>query len=148
AELNWAFANLLMRRGKLSESFAPLRIAARSRVDLLPTAIETMWRSSGGSLDAFRSFAGDDTEGTLAVVKFLAEQNLVAEAGAVFNSIDKQARAHSAQSPELIDALMRVGRFDLARATWVELMTAIRPEARSAGSLIWDGGFEKDAVEG
>jgi Flp pilus assembly protein TadD len=148
AELNWAFANLLMRRGKLSESFGPFRIAVRSRVDLLPTAIETMWRSSGGSLDALRSFAGDDAETMLAVVKYLTEQKLVAEAGAVFNSIDKQARAHSAQSPELVDALMRIGRFDLARATWVELMTTIRPEARAAGSLIWDGGFEKDAVEG
>jgi hypothetical protein len=147
AELNWEFGNLLLRRGKLSESFGPLRIAARSRVDLLPTAIETMWRSSGGSLDALRSFAGDDAEVMLAVVKYLTERKLVAEAGAVFNSIDKQARAHSTQSPELINALMRVGRFDLARATWVELMTAIRPEARAAGSLIWDGGFEKDAVE-
>src|SRR5262249_20239860 len=134
AELNWEFANLLLRRGKLSESFGPLRIATRSRVDLLPTAIETVWRSSGGNPDTLRSFAGDETEVTLAVVKYLAERNLVAEAGAVFNSIDKQARAHSAQSPELINALMRIGRFDLARATWVELMTAIRPEARTAVS--------------
>src|SRR5262249_55365951 len=59
AELNWVFANLLVRRGKLTESFGPLRIAARSRADLLPTAVETIWRSSGGRLDALRSFAGD-----------------------------------------------------------------------------------------
>src|SRR5262245_17513989 len=147
AVLNWEFANLLLRRGKLSESFGPLRIAARSRADLLPTAIETMWRSSGGSLDALRSFAGDDAEAMLAVVKFLTERNLIAEAGAVFNSIDKQAKAHSPQSPEVISALMKAGRFDLARAAWVELMTAVRPEALAAGSPIWDGGFEIDAVE-
>jgi len=148
AKLNWEFANLLLRRGKLSESFGPLRIAVRSRVDLLPTAIETVWLSSGGNLDALRSFAGDDAETMLAVVKYLTEQKLVAEAWAVFNSIDKQARAHSAQSPELINALLRIGRFELARATWVELMTSVRPDARADGSLIWDGGFEKDAVEG
>jgi hypothetical protein len=157
AEVNWAFANLLLRRGKLSESFGPLRIAARSRADLLPTAVETIWRSSGGGLDALRSFAGDDAEVMLAVVKFLTEKNMVAEAGAVFNSIDKQAKAHSPQSPELIRALMRGGRFDLARATWVELMTTLRPETSSGvppdsaakpTPLIWDGGFEMDAVEG
>ncbi|HEV2664767.1 MAG TPA: hypothetical protein VG324_07645 [Blastocatellia bacterium] len=147
AVLNWEFANLLLRRGKLSESFGPLRVAARSRADLLPTAIETMWRSSGGSLDALRSFAGDDAEAMLAVVKFLTGRNLIAEAGAVFNSVDKQAKAHSPQSPEVISALMKAGRFDLARAAWVELMTAVRPDARAAVSPIWDGGFEIDAVE-
>ncbi|HZF41166.1 MAG TPA: hypothetical protein VE715_20245, partial [Blastocatellia bacterium] len=163
AELNWVFANLLLRRGKLSESFRPFRIAVGSRADLLPTTIEMIWRSSDGGLDALKSFAGDDAEVMLAVVKFLTEQNLITEAGAVFNSIDKQAKARSPRSPELISALMRAGRFDLARATWVELMTAIQPEVRpevrpeirpeaqpeilEAKSLIWDGGFEMDAVE-
>jgi len=148
AELNWAFANLLLRRGKLSESFGPFRIATGSKADLLPPAIETIWRSSDGSLDALKSFAGDDAETTLAVAKFLTGQNLFSEAGAVFNSIDKQAKAHSPQSPELIVALMRAGKFDLARATWVELMTTIRPDAQARGALIWNGGFEMDAVEG
>ena len=148
AELNWAFANLLLRRGKLNESFGPFRIAAGSRADLLPPAIETIWRSSDGSLDALKSFAGDDTEAMLTVVKFLTAQNLIAEAGAVLNSIDKQAKAHSPQSPELIVALMRAGQFDLARATWVELMTTIRPDAQAPVALIWDGGFELNAVEG
>ena len=146
-ELNWAFANLLLRRGNLSESFGPFRIAVRSRADLLAPAIETIWRSSDGGLDALKSFAGNDSETRLAVARFLTEQNLVAEAGAVFNSIDKQAKARSPQSPELIGALMRAGHFDLARAAWIELMTAIRPGAQAAGSLIWDGGFEVDAVE-
>jgi hypothetical protein len=146
--LNWAFANLLVRRGKLSESFGPFRIAVGSNADLLPPAIETIWRSSDGSLDALKSFAGDGAETMLAVAKFLTGQNLVAEAGAVFNSIDKQVKAHSPQSPELIVALMRAGQFDLARATWVELMTTIRPDAQAPGALIWDGGFELNAVEG
>jgi hypothetical protein len=156
AKLNWAFANLLLRRGNLRESFGPFRIAVRSRADLLPTAIDTIWRSSGGSLDDLRSFAGDDAEAMLAVARFLIGQNLVAEAGAVFNSIDKHAKAHSTQSTILVSELMRVGRIDLARATWVELMTAVRseaspevpPEVLKTRSLIWDGGFEMDAVEG
>jgi tetratricopeptide (TPR) repeat protein len=148
AELNWVFANLLLRRGKLAESFGPFRVATRSRPDLLKSAIESIWRSSDGGVDALTSFARYDAEAMLAVVKFLTEQNLVAEAGAVFNSIDKQAKAHSPQSPELIGVLMRAGQFDFARAAWVELMTVVRPDAREAGSLIWDGGFEMDAVEG
>lgn len=148
AELNWAFANLLLRRGKLAESFGPFRVATRSRADLLTMALATIWRASDGGVDALTSFAGDDAETMLAVVKFLTEQNLVAEAGAVFNSIDKQAKARSPHSPELIGALMRARQFDLARAAWAELMTVARPDAREARSLIWDGGFEMDGVEG
>jgi tetratricopeptide (TPR) repeat protein len=152
AELNWVFANLLIRRGKLGESFGPFRIAVRSRADLLPTAIETIWRSSDGSLFDLKSFAEDDAEMTLAVVLFLTEQNLITEAVSVFNSIDKQTKASLPQSPALINALIRAGQFDLARAVWVELISAIRPEAPpkipGAGSRIWDGGFEMDAVEG
>lgn len=163
-QLNWAFANLLMRRGKLSESLGPLRIGARSRTDLLPNAIDTLWRSSNGSLDALRSFAGDDAESLFAVVKFLTEQKMFAEAGAVFNSIDKQVKAHSPRSADLINALMRDERFALARTTWIELMNTIRlealtnvqaekppenaPENTDAGALIWNGGFEMDEVKG
>src|SRR5262249_17268223 len=80
AELNWAFANLLLRRGKLNESFGPLRIAVRSRADLLPMAIDTIWRSSKRDLSALKTFTGHDAGTTLAIVKFLAEQNLIAEA--------------------------------------------------------------------
>jgi tetratricopeptide (TPR) repeat protein len=176
AGLNWSLANLLLRRGKLYDSFEPLRIAIRSRVDLAPTAIDLIWRSSGASVDALKSFAGDNTENMLAVVKFLTGRNMIAEAGALFNSIDKKAKAHSPQSPELINALTRIGQLDLARATWVELMTAIQSEGQSegesvesteerrdgspgagpeesrktldAGALIWDGGFEMDGVSG
>src|SRR5262249_746668 len=82
------------------------------------------------------------------VAKCWSGQNLLGEAGVVFNSIDKKAKAHSPKSPELIIALMRAGQFDLARATWVELMTTIRPDAQAPGALIWDGGFEMDAAEG
>jgi hypothetical protein len=152
AELNWAFANLLLRRRKLGESFEPLRIAVRSKPDLMPIAIDTIWRSSRRDLGALRAFAGDDPETTLAVVKFLAEQNLIDEAGAIFNSIDKQAKAHSPQSSELINALMKARRFEAARAKWVELMTEIRsgamPKVPESGATIWDGGFETDPVEG
>jgi tetratricopeptide (TPR) repeat protein len=152
AQLNWAFANLLMRRGKLSESLGPLRIAVRSRGDLLPNAMDTIWRFSDGGLDVMTSFAGDDTEMMLAVVNFLADRKLFTEADAVFNSIDKQAKAVSPKSAKLINALMQDGQFDRARTTWVELMTAMRPETlpkdqseiTDAGTLIWNGGFEFD----
>src|SRR5262245_27371088 len=158
AELNWAFANLLARRGKLGESLQPFRVAARSKAGLLLLAVETIWRFSSGDLETLKAFAGKDTESLMAVVKYMVEQNLMAEAVSVFNSIDKDARSRSPQSLELIDALMRAGQFALAKETWLELMAASNAAAagaaasgaadRTDGSPIWNGGFEADAAPG
>src|SRR5262245_39668858 len=54
AELNWEFANLLTRRGKLGESFEPFRIAGGSNGELLLSAVETIWRSSGGKIETLK----------------------------------------------------------------------------------------------
>lgn len=164
AELNWEFANLLTRRGKLGESFEPFRLASRSNGELLLGAIETIWRSSAGKIETLKAFAGNDAALSLAVVKFLIEQGLTSEAVSFFNSIDKESKARSPQSRELITTLMRAGQFSLARETWLELMAASKAERTEAGmardgnapilnalvwnALVWNGGFETDAVEG
>jgi Flp pilus assembly protein TadD len=147
AELNSSFANLLVRRGKLDESLAPFRVAARAKVGLLASTVETVWRSSGKNLETLKTFAGNDPELSLAVVKFLVEQNLNVEAVQIFNSIDKQAKVNSPQSSELIATLWRMGEFNLARSTWVELMASRQPGGEKNGGEIWNGGFETDSVE-
>ncbi len=184
AVLNWGFANLLARRGKLEESLHPFRLASRSEADFLPSAVEMIWRFSSGDLGILKTFAGNDTESLLAVVKFLIEQNQIEEAGAVYDSIDREARLRSPQSREMIAALMKAGEFNLARATWLELITAFNrggktsemgpmgqigqpaqitqttqttqttqpaqmaQSVKAESSLVWNGGFEADAVKG
>ncbi len=150
AELNWAFANLLLRRGKLDESFRPFQVATASAYgtySLLPTAIDLVWQSSGGSTEKLKLLAGSSTEAQLMVAKFLTEQNLIAEAVAVFNAIDKQARMKSPRGPELIGTLIKAGQIELARSVWLEMVTALTPTTQAAGNLMWNGGFETDAVK-
>ena len=102
-----------------------------------------------------KAFAGSDTELSLAVVKFLIEQDLIAEAVSVFNSIDKEAKARSPQSRELIDHAHASGTIqsckgDLARADGrVQSRRRLESMSRCGGNaLVWNGGFETDAVEG
>ncbi len=132
SELNWEFANLLARRGKLEESFAPFRLAARSQADLQLSTIETIWRASGEKIETLKAFAANDAELSLSVVKFLIEQNLTAEAVSVFSSMDKAAKARSPQSRELINTLLRAGQLNLAKSTWLELMSASNAERTGA----------------
>lgn len=155
-EVNWLFANLLLRRGKLNESLPSFRVATRAEASLLPSVVETVWRSSGGDIETLKVFAGNDAELSLAVVKFLIEQKLTGEAITIFNSIDRVAKAQSPRSPELIAALMGAGEYGLARATWVDLVAASQSsDGRwggqsdlTAGAPIWNGGFEVDPTPG
>lgn len=154
-DLNWSFANLLLRRGKLGESLPAFRVAARAEAGLLPLAVETVWRSSGGNLDTLKAFAGNDAELSLAIVRFLIEQKLTREAISIFNSIDREARLRSPQGPVLIATLMGAGEHSLAKATWVDLVTASQSEGQLAApldwmtsALIWNGGFEADPTPG
>jgi tetratricopeptide (TPR) repeat protein len=149
AELNWLYANLLLRRGKLNESLEPFRVAAISDLQILPTAIEMIWQSSGRNPDALRSFANNDAEILLDVVKFLTEQNLVAEAAAIFNTVDRQARINSPRGPDLVNTLIKAGQLEMAKNVWVEMVTALSSASspRMDGNLIWNGGFESDEVK-
>jgi tetratricopeptide (TPR) repeat protein len=150
-ELNWEFANLLVRRGKLDESLPAFRVAARTEAGLLPLAVETVWRSSGGNLNMLKALADGDTELSVAIVKFLIEQKLTPEAVSIFNSIDREAKAQSRLSPELIAALMAAGEYSLAKTVWVDLVAASQSKDQPAAplnwmvdGLIWNGGFEAD----
>ncbi len=147
AEANWALANLLLRQGRLDESLGPFRVASMSSLDLLPPALDTIWLASDGNLETLKSFAGGETEAQLSVVKFLTDQRRVAEAVAIFNTIDKRARLDSPRSPELISALINAGQMELARTVWMETMAALSATLQPSDALIWNGGFEMEAVQ-
>lgn len=145
AEMNWTLANLLLRRGKLDEASARFRVAAVADPNFLPLAIETVWQSSGADERSLESFAGDDAEAKLSVVKFLIDQNLMSGAVKIFNTVEKPARVRSPRAPELIASLIKAGQVELARSVWVEAVTTLQPAPNAAGALVWNGGFEQDA---
>lgn len=146
AEMNWMLANLLLRRGKPDEASVAFRVAATANPGFLESALELIWQSSGEAPGALESFAGNNPEMQLSVVRFLTDRNLTQEAMSVFNRIDKQARVRRQGSVELIASLMKAGQVELAHGVWLEAVTFLQPAASGAGGLVWNGGFERDAV--
>jgi tetratricopeptide (TPR) repeat protein len=146
AEMNWALANLLLRRGKLDEANAAFRAAAAANPGFLESAIEMVWRSSGENSEALKSFARTNTEMQLQVVRFLTDQMLTPEAVSMFNTVDKEARVRSPRTAELIASLIKAGQVELARSVWIEAVTTLQPAANATGALVWNGGFEHDAA--
>jgi tetratricopeptide (TPR) repeat protein len=147
AALNWSLANVLLRRGKLGDALEPFRTAASSNLDLMPMAIETIWRSSGGNLETLKVFAGSDVNAQMSVVKFLTEQKLIDDAVSMFNAIDKKARTDSPRSPAFITALINTGQVLQAKNLWIELAAGKTPAPMETANGVWNGGFETDTIE-
>ncbi|MBK7600420.1 MAG: tetratricopeptide repeat protein [Acidobacteria bacterium] len=51
SEVNWLYANLLIRLGRLDESLAPLKSASMMNERYYPQAYDLLWRASGQNLE-------------------------------------------------------------------------------------------------
>lgn len=146
AEANWALANILVRRGKLDESLEPFRVANKSSDDFLSLTYELLWQSSGGKIDLLRSLAGNNPSAQLSLVQFFLDQSMATEALAIFRGMDRETKLNSTKSAEFIRSLMGKGQIELAHSLWLDLVSSLQTSPPSGG-LIWNGGFESDAVK-
>lgn len=148
AEVNWALANVLLRRGKLAESLPAFRSATRNREDLLPMTFDLLWQASNQDPDVLKRMATGAPQIELSLVQFFLNQSLPDEALATFRSVDRTARVSSNKSAVFLNSLIQQGRLDTARRLWLDLITSgsvdrVNAEANDA-SLIWNGSFEKE----
>lgn len=151
AEVAWNYGNFLLRQQKLSDGYAEIRRALRSDESLLPLAISRTWRSNG-----------DVTQ--------MLEQVLPADLSAYFQAIDYFGSVHEPGAElvvwqrvldlhqpfdlrrvfPFIDSLMSEDRPAEARRAWTEALvaTGMSHEDPSDGSLIWNGDFEHEFLNG
>jgi tetratricopeptide (TPR) repeat protein len=141
ADVRWRLANLLLRRGRIRQSLDQFRAAVEFDASLLGATFDLVWEISGNKSDPLRQIVGSDPAMRLALARFLAKKGRAEEATSLFGQIDVRARLASKESPAFIEDLISMGRSDLARRAWIELMGGT-PE------LIWNGGFELDRTNG
>ncbi|HKX31884.1 MAG TPA: hypothetical protein VJ302_29630 [Blastocatellia bacterium] len=146
AEVNWALANLLIRRGKPGDSLDSFREATRNSDDLRPLAFELLWQSSDGDLELLKRLAGADPAARLSLVQFLLDQKLSSEALGIFHRIDRESKLNSPKSAAFIRSLIDAGQYESARALWVDLAAVPTDAGSPPGGLLWNGGFESEAV--
>ncbi len=150
-EVNWALANLLLRRGKLNDSVESFRKAAGTNEDLLPLAFELLWQSSGGDLETLNAMTANNPSAQLSLVQFFVEQSMINEALGVFRSMDRNRVVSSSKTTEFIDSLIKAGQFEIARMLWIDLVASSKKadggSNGGSGGLLWNGGFEMDSVK-
>lgn len=142
-EVNWMYANLLLRRGKIDESLKPFRVAASANRELLPIAFELLWRASDGDWSRLNSLADESPQTQLALANFLVEQSEMDAAIRVFRSVESKARVNSPDAVTFISSLLEDGQPEIARQLWLETMTALTGR-QNTNNQIWNGSFEID----
>jgi len=167
AEVNWALANLLLRRGKLRESLESFRIATATNEDLLSLAFELLWQSSGKDRSTLKEMIGSNGAAQLSLAQFLLDQSLPEEALDIFRDMERETKLGSTKSAAIIRSLITAGQMESARALWLDLVISANnrtanqtanqtanPAVDSSGSsrnsteLVWNGSFELSSVAG
>ncbi|MCI0660375.1 MAG: hypothetical protein L0220_04810 [Acidobacteria bacterium] len=155
SDVNWVLANLLLRRGKLSESIEPFRRATRSNEDYLPLTFDFLWQSSGGDIETLKSVTKDNPAAQLSLVQFFLEQSLVSEALNIFRSMDRDVKLSSTKSATFIRSLINAKQFEPARALWLDLVASSSESSgqssgqsgKPSGEVVWNGSFELNSVK-
>ncbi len=92
SQVRWTLGNILLRRGKTSEGFAEIRIAAQSDQTFVNPAIVTAWQIFEGNLAQVRQYVGDSRQINFALAIFLAKQKRFDEAVEIWNALPAEEK--------------------------------------------------------
>lgn len=137
SEVNWGWANLLLREGKIELARTPLRAVAKYNHELSTSLFEVLWRSKQDPTTLL-AVAAQSSASQFALAGFLLKQGRAQDAVNVFRNIDRQTRVQSAQSKEFIDEMISARQFSLARLAWLDLRSA----GVEGSDIVWNGSFE------
>jgi tetratricopeptide (TPR) repeat protein len=150
-EVAWRFGNFLLRQDRTEEAFRQIRRAVSADPKLTMLAISSCWRSTH-DIDEILKFAlPSQPETYWDAIGFFAKANDPDAAMTVW----KQLIAGRTGFPvtrafPLIDFLIQLGRADEAKMVWQQALSraGVEPEVDTQESLIWDGGFERELLNG
>jgi len=145
-DVHWRMANLLLRLGRAPEATVEFRKATTANSSLLGAALDLTWRSSGGEVDRVEAVTGDDPRSRLILSQFLVRQSRIPEAASIFSSVDRQQRLRSPEASAFLHMLIDSARWATAHNLWLDTVSGNAGPRDGGRSLIWNGGFEREAV--
>lgn len=151
ADAAWRFGNFLLRQGRTPEAFQQIHDAVLIDPKLTALAVSRCWRSTQDIDQILKTVLPDEQDANWGATQFFVQAREPAPAMAVW----KRIAAHHASFPvseafPLLDMLIQTGRADDAQSVWKTALQAagIPAKADSNGSLIWNGGFEQELLDG
>jgi hypothetical protein len=151
AEVAWNYGNFLLRAGRQSEALAEIHRALATDARLAPLAVSVCWRATGDVDRILNQVLPANGSLDMDAVQFFLEQQQPDAALQVWHRLlSLHEPLELKRAFPLIEALIQQNRGREAKQVWQEALAASRwlPDGYADGSLIWDGGFEQEPLNG
>ena len=151
AEAHWRFGSFLLRQGETKQAYAEIHFALQNDSRLIPLAISRVWPATHDA-DAFlKEVLPNEVGAQRQALEAFSNDHQIDPALAVWKYMVAAGEAIPIQSAfPLENILLEANRVDDAREVWRQALVASGnpEEARTGNSLIFNGGFEYDAIDG
>ncbi len=151
ADAAWRFGNFLLRQGRVPEAFQQIHDAIVIDPKLAALAVSRCWRSTPDIDQILKTVLPDNPDENWGATQFFVQAREPLPAMAVW----KRIAAHHASFPvsdafPLLDMLIQTEHADDAQSVWEQALSTSGMPAKAdySGSLIWNGRFEQELLNG
>lgn len=151
AEVDWEFANFLLRQGQIPESLAEMRAAVNGDPSLLSLAVNRAWRATGDADEVANLILPRDAGAYIeAINSFGAEDNVDAGLKLWRHLADLRQPFPIEKLFPFFDVLIHDNRGADGKRMWVEALAGcdLPHDLPTNGSAVWNGGFEYNMLNG
>lgn len=151
AEVSWKYGNFLLRRQRLPDAYAEIHRAVLVDPKLTSLAISRAWHSDPDVHVLLDQVLPDTAGADWETLAFLADAKEVSAAQTVWDRlIAKKPAVEWKTLAAFTDVMVAQERYDEARSVWLQAtaVDAGSSPAQNDGSLVFNGGFEKDSFDG
>ena len=150
-DVHWRYGSFLLRQLELQQAYPEIRKALTGDPRLAPLATSRIWFATRDIQGLLESVLPADMDDYQAALEWFCDEKEPDAALAVWKKMVSLGRTIPAKNSfPLIDLLLAMGRGNEARQTWIEALTASgnAGAAKTGESLVFNGGFEFDALNG
>jgi tetratricopeptide (TPR) repeat protein len=151
AVVAWRYGSFLIRQADLPEAYPQIRRSVQADPSLTLSAISQFWEAGEDARQILDGLKPARTSVYFTALEFFSSQRLVDAALAVWQRmLDLHLNLDMQQVLPLVNELIRQDRLAEAVRAWHEALQAANwpADSQSGGSLIFDGGFEHDLLNG
>jgi tetratricopeptide (TPR) repeat protein len=151
AEVAWRYGSFLIRQADIPAAYTQIRRAIRENPSLTPAAIAEYWEAGRGPEEILEQLLPAQPDVGFTALNFFVSQHQTAPALLVWNRIlELHQPLRMQQALPLVDELIRQNQTGDAVRSWrAGLRASAWPvEEQPGGTLIFDGGFEHDLLNG
>lgn len=150
AEISWTFGNFLLRQGQLSEAGKEIRFALETDPRLSRFAVTAGWTATRDVAFLLDHLLPPRAQFYLEAIDYLISKNELEPALRVWERLETLREPLELKRVlRFLEALLQQNRVAEAVRVWQHALDASRwPDGRAGNSLVWDGGFEQDFLNG